>query len=200
MLPLSAVVPFLYSAITAFLYAALCVLPARAVEVLHQRLLPRSSMATEAQKPSLVKTVLARWLHISPTATKLDLKSELTVRTIRAVINQPKQPTVTAYQAANGFDRPAKGPVWASRASFATEKEDGARQALLSAIHTLGDGTEAVAPPPLAQVKGEWVGYRKGVDPKAPEPSIPENEKYERMMGDASADLTILYVHGGSLL
>ncbi|MCJ1391462.1 hypothetical protein MMC18_004326 [Xylographa bjoerkii] len=162
-------------------------------------LFPDSSKPGQVQNPSVVKTILSRWLYLSPTATKLDLKSELTVRTIRAVINQPKQPTVTAYQAANGFDRPTKGPVWASRVLLTIEREDDMRKALDLAIRQLGDGSEDITHPTLAHMRGEWIGYRKGVDYKAAEPQLSEAEKYKCLMGDVSNDLTILYVHGGSL-
>ncbi|MCJ1313036.1 hypothetical protein MMC25_006712 [Agyrium rufum] len=182
------------------LWTAFNVIPQRLFHYLVTLVYPITTMTDQPDKPSMVGTFFSRLLHLSPTSSKLDLKCELTVRTIRAIVNKPKQPTITAYQAANGFDRPTKGPIWASRVVLDVRDEVDARVALMQVATTLGNKTgNPIAPPEMSSVRGEWVGHRKGVDRTAVELQIPEDEKYTRLMDDTTSDLTILYVHGGSL-
>ena len=152
--PFPAIGPFLHSVISSFLWASLSLIPHWALASLLNMLFPETSKPQQVQNPSVVKTVLSRLLYISPTSTKLDLKSELTVRTIRAVINQPKQPTITAYQAANGYDRPTKRPIGASRVLLATNNEDDVRKTLCLVVKLLGNGSENITPPHMAHIRG----------------------------------------------
>lgn len=110
-------------------------------------------------------------------------------------------------QEISAADRPAIGPIWASRISFPAPKSDALLEIVKKAIVDLGDGDSVEMMKDistgctLADVKVEWSGYRSGVggpkDNNWDEPNISDKEKYKGMMGDARGKTTILYVHGG---
>ena len=92
-----------------------------------------------------------------------------------------------------------KGPMWVARSTLpAPEDVEGPREALIRAIRELGDGAETYTLPDITDVEGEWTGYRSGVDKNTPELEIPEQEKYSKLMTEATSKVTILYFHGGA--
>ena len=104
---------------------------------------------------------------------------------------------LSKWQESSALDPEAKGPIWVSRVTFPPPKEDDVRQALFQTIDRLSANSETYTKPAAVPVEGEWVGHRRNVDAKAPEPSLTEREKYDGLMKDVSSAFTMLYVHGG---
>ncbi|KAF4636422.1 hypothetical protein G7Y89_g1668 [Cudoniella acicularis] len=107
---------------------------------------------------------------------------------------------VSLQQAVTATDRPANGPVWASRTTFPAPKNDAILTAVTEAIADLGDGSESSNETPASSVEDvqfQWSGYRTGVEKGEKEPDVSEREKYEGLMRDTRSKTTILYVHGG---
>lgn len=134
---------------------------------------------------------------MSLTAKKWDPKTEKKIKAMREYFAQSPLPSLSIWQLQSAKDRPADGPVWASRVTF-PPPENAIRQALLNGIEALSsDGLGTFTSPSLVQVKAEWTGYRKGVSPTSPELDISEPQKYQNLMKEVSSNITLLYVHGG---
>ena len=106
--------------------------------------------------------------------------------------------SISKRQEGSAVDPEAKGPIWVSRVSLPPPEEDDAGQALFHTIDSLCTENETYSKPAVAPVLGEWVGQRRNVDSRAPEPCISEKEKYSGLMKDVSSEITLLYVHGGA--
>jgi hypothetical protein len=105
---------------------------------------------------------------------------------------------VSIQQALTTADRPANGPVWASRTTFPAPKDNAILTAVVNAVIDLGDGSRTdLFPISLADVKVQWSGNRDGAKQTDEEPDISEKEKYRRLMKDTRSKTTILYIHGG---
>ncbi len=148
--------------------------------------------------PSMLKATVFHTLSMSPTSSKWDLRTELTVTVLRSMLDGP-QTTITKQQRRlNRDDAPVKGRMWISRYTMPPPPEDDARQALIRAIEDLKEGSESFTPPSMDPVSAEWTGYRANVAKDAPEPSISESEKFAGLMKEVTSDVTILYFHGGA--
>lgn len=56
-------------------------------------------------------------------------------------------------------------------------------------------------PAPCASYDGEWIGVRKDVkDPKAPQPDVSEQEKFNGIQQNRQNDITLFYLSGGAWL
>lgn len=123
----------------------------------------------------------------------------LVLRFRKAFMNGNRTATVSGKQAASTQDKEARGSIWVSRVSVPAPSATNVRQHLLEAIANLGTGKESFVLPHYGPIEGEWVGARAGIrDRNAPEPAIPEAEKYEHLVRDCRNDTTILYAHGGA--
>jgi acetyl esterase/lipase len=148
--------------------------------------------------PLVLKTALFHLLKLSPTSTKWDLRTALTVTIIRDVLCNSPPSTISMQQRSTIQDPGVKGRMWVSRATIPAPPEGAIRDVLTQAIRALGTGDEEYLTPALAPVTAEWTGYRASVPHNAPEPSISEADKYKCLMEETTTDVTLLYFHGGS--
>lgn len=147
--------------------------------------------------PLIVKTILLRGIGMSSVAGKQDLRTEMTVAIIRSFMDFRRP--LRKQQIASMRDPGIRGPIWVSKVTL-PQPEDDIQDAVFKAIEALNVGGETFDIPGVGPVEAEWTGYRKGVDKKAPQPEISEEEKYKELRKEASADSVILYFHGGAYL
>lgn len=154
--------------------------------------------------PLILKTILLHSLHLSAGAGKQDLRTELTVTIIRSFVDASVP--VGKQQRASMRAPPVRGPMWISKVTLPAppaEEGDGANDVLVALIKAVNelktDGSETFEVPPIQPVEAEWTGYRSGVSNKEPPLDIPEEEKYKRLKAESTADMAILYIHGGAL-
>lgn len=147
--------------------------------------------------PLILKTVAWHSLGFSETSTKWDLKTEVIIHVLRSIINSPYQRPISVQQKASIRDPGVKGPTWISRVKVGPPPEDDIRHALFEAIDEMRTGDEAYTKPEFQTVEAEWTGYRPNVGKDSPELSLPEEERYKKLMHDVHNDVTILYFHGG---
>ena len=158
------------------------------------------------QVPSLTSRAILHTLGRTPTASKWDLRTELTIQVLRDWMGGNKPPVaVTKAQAQTLKDPGVKGKMW-----IATEKmpapgkeEEGLRDAVFRAIEdmkTSDAGVLSYIKPDLADIEVEWTGFRPDAGKDESLPDIPEEEKYKKIMSEPSrtSQTTILYFHGGA--
>ena len=148
--------------------------------------------------PFLFKTAIWHSLWLSPTSTKWDLKTEVIVKMLRAMLDSPDPTPISKQQKASLKDPGIKGNMWISKVTFDTPQEADIRNLLINAVDDLGEGKEIYTPPNLASVEAEWTSHRANVDAHRPRPDLSEGQHYERLMSEVSSDVTILYFHGGA--
>ncbi|KAF2191179.1 alpha/beta-hydrolase [Zopfia rhizophila CBS 207.26] len=153
------------------------------------------------QTPLILKTALFHTLYLSPTSSKWDLKTELTVKILRQMLGGEGKPqSITKQQRLTTKDPGVKGKVWISKVKFEVPGEDDVRQWLFKAIEEMKHGGELYAKPEAKPLEAEWTGYRDGVSDTEPEPpNLSEAEKYEKLMKEVKSDVTLLYFHGGAM-
>jgi len=135
-------------------------------------------------------------LGLSPASDKQDPRTEIIVAIIRSSLDISKP--LKEIQAPGLKDPGVKGQLWIATAKCPAPDND-VREAVIRGIKELGDGTETYDLPSVADVEGEWTGYRAGVDKKAPRPSLSsESEHYDNLMKEVTSPVTILYFHGGA--
>lgn len=147
--------------------------------------------------PMILKTVAWHLLGFSETSTKWDLKTELVIHVLRSIIDSPYQRPISVQQRATIRDPDVKGRMWISRVKVGAPPEDDIRQVLFEAIDKMRTGDEVYIKPEFQTVEAEWTGYRPNVDKDSPELSVPEEERYKKLMHDVHSNVTILYFHGG---
>jgi acetyl esterase/lipase len=160
--------------------------------------------------PLLLKAATAHTLSLTETSSKWNLRTELTIRFIRALIaGDPKRPSLSIAKQQRGTlkDPGIKGELWVSKCRFKAPDEDDLRVMLFDAIDALmmrnengesdvkGSYHHCLAQP----LEAEWVGYRSGVKADTPEPpGLSEAEKYQNIQNEIRTPLTLLYLHGGA--
>ncbi|KAJ5760725.1 hypothetical protein N7520_007881 [Penicillium odoratum] len=149
--------------------------------------------------PLILKTLILHGIHMSPVSGKQDLRTELITVVIRSFITGDERKTMTETQKNSMRDPGIQGPMWVSKITLPQPELD-IRDAVLYAIQELGTGQETLDVPATQTVEAEWTGYRRGVDKKAPQPDISEEERYRELRKDVTSDMTILYLHGGAYL
>ena len=147
--------------------------------------------------PLLLKTALLHTLALSPTSSKWDLRTELTISVLRSFLTGPPS-SLSKAQHVSLKDPGIKGPMWISKVTLPRPEGEDVREALVRAIEGLKEGGETYTLPEVKDVEAEWTGYRAGVDANAPELDVSEGEKYENLMKEVKSDVTILYFHGGA--
>ena len=147
--------------------------------------------------PLLVKTALWHTLWPSPASAKWDLKTDLIVKIVRALLDSPT-PTPISIQQKNSLKDPGiKGKMWISKVTFPAPEED-VRNILVTAVEEMKSRGETYTVPGIAPVEAEWTGYRANVDSNRPRLDLSEKQHYERLMSEVKSDVTILYFHGGA--
>jgi acetyl esterase/lipase len=152
--------------------------------------------------PFILKTALAHSLSLTPTASKWDLRTELTIKILRDMLGPDSTPSsITKNQALTTKDPGIKGKVWISKVTFAeADGEDDVRQSMLRAIEEMSTDGETYTTPDARPLEAEWVGYRGGVGDAEPEPKgLDESEKFANLMKETSSKVTVLYFHGGAM-
>lgn len=149
------------------------------------------------QVPFLVKTAILHSLWLSPTSTKWDLRTELIIRLLRALLDSPNPKPALVQQQASLKDPGIKGKMWVSKVTFQAP-DDEARSLLLHAIEKMKKEGEHYTVPQTAAVEAEWTGYRAKVDNNRPRLDLSEKQHYDRLMSEVESDVTILYMHGGA--
>jgi acetyl esterase/lipase len=151
--------------------------------------------------PFILKTALSHTLRLSPTSTKWDLRTELTVNILRDMLTGTPT-SVTKQQRMTTRDPGVKGQLWVSKVKLAVSEEDDVRQLLFQAIKELGTGSEKWTPPEARPLEAEWTGHRSDptITPQTPEPAdLSEKQKYDALLQDTTSKVTVLYFHGGAL-
>lgn len=151
--------------------------------------------------PFLLKTALWHSLSLSETSSKWDLRTELTIKTLRDMLGpKGRTSTITQMQRLTTKDQGVKGKVWASKVKFDVPEEDDLRQAMFKAIDDMKEGQEQYTKPDAVPLEAEWHGYRPDVPDNAPEPEgLSEKEKYDNLMKEVKSKVTFLYFHGGAM-
>lgn len=130
-----------------------------------------------------------------------DEQRKLVETLCRSYLSVPWGP-ISRMQRESSGDAPARGSVWISRMTFSAPTDTSLRDALYRICERLKDDGQsfALAPDlPLEDVGMEFIGSRSGVDGKATEPDISEQEKLKSLERECQSNMTILYIHGGGL-
>lgn len=147
--------------------------------------------------PLILKLAVLNRLGYSPCADKQDPRTEIVVAIIRSTLAGGSKP-LGVIQAQGLKDPGIKGQMWIATAQCPAPGAE-VREAVLRGIKELGNGTEKFDLPDIADVEGEWTGWRADVDKKAPRPSLGgEREHYDSLMKEVTSPVTILYFHGGA--
>lgn len=151
--------------------------------------------------PFIFKTALWHTLSMSPTSSKWDLKTEITINILRDMIGPNSTPTpISKMQRLTCKDPGVKGKVWVSKVRLDAPEEDDVRQLMFKAINDMGTGDEQWTKPDTRPLEAEWNGYRAGVkDDELEPPGLNEIEKYENLIKETSSKVTLLYFHGGAM-
>ncbi|KAF2828500.1 hypothetical protein CC86DRAFT_193929 [Ophiobolus disseminans] len=151
--------------------------------------------------PFLMKTALWHGLSMSPTSSKWDLRTAITVGMLREMMgpNSPATP-ISKVQGFTIKDPGVKGKVWVSKVKLSVPEEDDARQLVFKAINDMGTGGETWTEPENRPLEAEWNGYRASAKDDEPEPaSLSEQEKYDALKKETTSKVTTLYFHGGAM-
>ena len=153
--------------------------------------------------PAMTWAGMKHTLYLSPTSTKWDLRTELQITVLRALMggsgsSEPK--SVSKTQALTLQDKGAKGKLWAARTVVPKPLDEGTREAVFGAIQNMGDGTERYTKPQSEDVRAEWIGHREAKSETEALPDVSEEEKYRLLMAEPErkSKVTVLYLHGGA--
>ncbi|EDU51218.1 acetyl-hydrolase [Pyrenophora tritici-repentis] len=151
--------------------------------------------------PLLLKTALWHSLSMSSTASKWDLKTEITVNLLRDMMGSKSSPTpVAKIQRMTCKDPGVKGKIWVSKVKLDVPGEDDVRQMMFKAIEDMGTGEEQWMKPEQRPLEAEWNGYHADVKDDEPEPAgMNEEDKYKNLMKETKSKVTVLYFHGGAM-
>jgi acetyl esterase/lipase len=151
--------------------------------------------------PLLLKTALWHSLSMSPTSSKWDLKTEITVNMLRDMMGPNSTPTpISKLQRLTCKDPGVKGKIWVSKVKLNVPEEDDIRQMMFKAIDDMSVGGEQWTKPDQRPLEAEWDGYRADVKDDEPEPAgMSEKDKYESLMKETKSKVTLLYFHGGAM-
>ncbi|KAI1380336.1 alpha/beta hydrolase fold-domain-containing protein [Hypoxylon crocopeplum] len=152
--------------------------------------------------PLIFKVILLHILKMSESAKYLDLRSDVIISVLRAMLDTPKPRAVSEVQAMTLRDPGVKGRLWVSTMASKVPPEQGIRDALMAAINGMSGPEQKDAPPlrvpEIVPVEAEWTGYRAAATKDSTLPAISEEEKYHELMKECKKPTTILYFHGGA--
>lgn len=106
--------------------------------------------------------------------------------------------SLSVQQAASIRDDPVKGPVWVSKFTGPKPTDDNSRDLLLALIDGANDQGIRYNQPDSEPLRCEWTGFRGDAGKDTPEPSLREDEKFQKLVAETTSPLTILYIYGGS--
>ncbi|PBP26982.1 alpha/beta-Hydrolase [Diplocarpon rosae] len=154
--------------------------------------------------PLMGKTALSHTLGLSEHSKHWDLRTTLTVTTLRSFLtDSPPQP-LSKIQRMSLKAPEIKGRIWVSKVVLKRPEEEDVWSKLQEAIDMLrGEGEETgekggVRAPGVVDVEAEWTGYRAGATRSSVELKISEEDKYKEMMKEVESPVTVLYFHGGA--
>ena len=151
--------------------------------------------------PYLTRTALLHTLYLSETSTKWDLRTEMIVKLIRAVLATPSPHGALHRQRVTLRDPGIKGPIWISKVTLPVPGDDSILTPFYLAIDDLKTlPTETYAVPALLPVEAEWTGHRPNVNAHHPRPDLSESQHYERLLSATTIPITLLYFHGGAFV
>lgn len=159
------------------------------------------------QIPSLANAALWHTVGSTPTSSKWDLRTELTVHVLRRMMNGTgsKPRSVGKVQATTLKDPGVKGKTWVAteRIPAPQPEEESLRQAVFKAIEDMKPkdaGPLNYTKPELVDIEVEWTGFRPDAGKDERLPDISEEEKYKKLMAEPcrTSETTILYFHGGA--
>ena len=133
--------------------------------------------------------------------TTVDEQKKLVETLCRKYQSVPWQP-ISQMQRESSRDAPARGSVWISRMTFPAPTDTDLQDALYRVCERLKNPGQSFVPPaevPLKDVGVEFIGSRSGVEDKASEPDVSEQDKLQFLERECKSDMTILYIHGGAL-
>lgn len=148
--------------------------------------------------PFIVKTALWHSLWLSPTSSKWDLRTEITVRIIRSLLDSPKPTPLAKQQRWSLKDPGIKGKMWISKITLPKPEDEDIRDVLVEAIASLDEDEGIYTVPPILPVEAEWTGYRANVGHDRQRLDLSEAQHYEKLMTEVTSPVTILYFHGGA--
>ncbi|KAL8971604.1 MAG: hypothetical protein Q9183_000973 [Haloplaca sp. 2 TL-2023] len=148
--------------------------------------------------PFIAKTALWHSLWLSPTSSKWDLRTEITVRIIRSLLDSPDPTPISKQQRWSLKDPGIKGKMWIAKVTLARPEEDDVRDILVEAVESLKEQDGIYTTPPILPVEAEWTGYRANVRDDRPRLDLPEAQHYEKLMSEVRSPVTVLYFHGGA--
>ncbi|KAF2453258.1 Alpha/Beta hydrolase protein [Lineolata rhizophorae] len=163
-----------------------------------------AAKAFAAHVPFAVKTAFCHATSLSPTASKWDFRTEMTVNFIRHVLqkemSRPHSISKIQRSTMRASIPPSHPHSWIIAETFPTPEEDDIRQALLDAIRDLKSNEETTfSEPELKPTEGEWTAYTKykGTVHVA-DGQRREAAEFGAMMDELGRCPTILYLHGGA--
>ncbi|CAO1601711.1 hypothetical protein XANCAGTX0491_005354 [Xanthoria calcicola] len=148
--------------------------------------------------PFVAKTALWHTLWLSPTSTKWDLRTEITVNIIRSLLDSPGPTPLSKQQRWSLKDPGIKGRMWVSKVTLPRPEEDDIRSVLADAIDTLKGAGGVYPTPAVVPVEAEWTGYRAHVRHDRPRLDLSEAQHYQRLMSEVTSPVTLIYLHGGA--
>ncbi|KAL8798967.1 MAG: hypothetical protein Q9182_006245 [Xanthomendoza sp. 2 TL-2023] len=148
--------------------------------------------------PFIARTALWHTFWLSPTSSKWDLRTEITVNLIRSLLDSPQPTPLLKQQTWSLKDPGIKGPMWISKVTLPRPQEQDIRLALMEAIERLNGAEGTYTTPAILPVEAEWTGYRANVRHDRPRLDLSEAQHYQRLMGEVTSPVTILYFHGGA--
>lgn len=153
------------------------------------------------QIPTLTTTALWHTLGQTPTSSKWDLQTALTVQVLRSLMSGKPVPIGKA-QASTLKDPGVKGKTWVAKATIPApaSADEGVREAVFQAVEKMKGEELRYEKPDLVDVEVEWTGYRPDAGKTDPMPDISEQERYDHLMAEPTrtSETTILYFHGGA--
>ena len=130
-----------------------------------------------------------------------DIKVKRVVEAIRANWFPKVQPTLSQRQNRSRRDLPVSFPIWISRTTFSVSPNNLLQSAFIDAVSELSGEAATAASfslPTTDVVDVEWNGLRKSTNGQ--QSALSERNKFDCLKQDATSDLAILYVHGGSYM
>ncbi|KAI9709729.1 MAG: hypothetical protein M1820_003131 [Bogoriella megaspora] len=150
------------------------------------------------QLPSLLRTAIWHTLSLSENSSKWDLRTELTVKVLRSMMQDGPPQSLYKMQKSTLKDTGIKGKLWVSKVDLPPPPEDGVRQSVFKAVDDLKDETQSYIQPDYGPLSAEWTGYRANATKDSTLPNISEKEKYNSLMSETTSPVVVLYFHGGA--
>ncbi|CAK3915116.1 related to lipase esterase [Lecanosticta acicola] len=161
------------------------------------------------QIPSLSYTALQHTFGATPTSSKWDLRTTLTVQVLRQIMGSGdagkdgggrKIPQVGKVQKRTLMEPGVKGKMWIVNAKMDASGAESVEEVVCKAVDDMKEGEVQYTKPGVEDVEVEWTGYRPNAAKDEPMPDISEEEKYQRMLAEPSrsSEVVWLYFHGGA--